>query len=208
MSVDWPVGIASRQIAGAIVKRIRYSNKKKSIEAITLDQFRRAIQQANSRIVLARWIDTRRESAKRKEPDGPIVKRCNEASALLEFLQKRLVNADIPKLIRFFELLLGTTILRPLRSKAGRSNPSSLYWASIYHNLIDEATVTSIMESVIIQPGQGSAGEAIAKRFEVRNARKPETYAGVQSPNSFGEKKGVVAWQDLVLETPGDGDDE
>src|ERR1017187_10080789 len=198
MSVDWPVGIACRQIAGTIVKRIRYSNKK-SIEAITLDQFRQAIQQTNSRDVLARWIESRSESAKRTEPDGPIVARCTEASALLDFLKKRLVKADIPKLIRLFELLLGAAILRPLRSGAGRSKPSSLYWASVYHNLIEEATVRSIMESVIIPPGKGSAGEAMANRFDVRNDPKPRTYAGVQSPNSFGEKKGVVEWQDRVL---------
>ena len=196
MSVDWPVGIATRQIASSIVKRIRYSNKNESIEAIVLTS---SVKRSNmlTRGMSLRVGLTRGEQARsRLDSGGPIVKRCSEATDLLLALQRRIGKAQISQLIRLFELLLGTTVLRPLRSRSGWSDPSSLYWASIYHNLIDEATVKSIMESVIIPPGKGSSWRGDIE--PVSSPGSPET--GYLRRSSIAEllRKKRVSWNGRI----------
>jgi hypothetical protein len=194
---DWPVNIASLRIADILRTRIRQkSTASESLERQVLQRLFVAIRQPHARRALDSWLDFRRRAKSSRAGDLDRVSEllrslsasgANDQTVADDLGTGVFANEQLEDLLTLFELLLGTTILRPLRSvEAGRY--SSMYYASIYHPLLDDTTVKSIMESVVIPPGSGSAGDAI------RNGQK-----GVVSPESFGERRGVVEWQDLVL---------
>lgn len=178
--IDWPVNLAAQRIADGFSERVAKEGKGVDGEtkpgAILLSQFASRVTNDYFGRMLDHWL------AFRQMERQPGVEKAR--GLVVELRKARVLNsADV---LELFKLLLGITILRPiLSSKEGLS--SSMYYASIHHPLLDETTCASIMDSVVIPAGKGTAGDAL------------QTWLPVHSPVSFGERRGVVEWQDLVL---------
>jgi hypothetical protein len=173
--IDWPVNLAAERIAEAFRKRVMDATE--GVGLSLLGQFVEAVQDPYFGGILDHWLAFRKAEGQ----DG-----AERAQTLAAKIRKKEQDPELAQETHeLFKALLGVAILRPILPSSS-DRLSSMYYASIHHRLLDGPTKTSILDSVVIPAGKGTAGDAL--RGEA-----------VHSPVSFGERRGVVEWQDLVL---------